>query len=177
MHQSILIVDEHESFASSLAQSLRSVERRVSVASDFQMAEAIARVQRPTVIVTELKVGNAWALAALPGLREASPGSRLAVLTAYPSVAAAVQMVRKGVDAFMVKPVSTPLLLGLLGLNQGGVSPERMDEPAWPSLDRTIWEYLNQVVKMAPSVSEAARRLHLDRRSLRRMLAKPPPAF
>jgi ActR/RegA family two-component response regulator len=46
----------------------------------------------------------------------------------------------------------------------------------WPSLDRTIWEYINQVVVGAGTLSEAARRLGVDRRSLRRMLAKYPPS-
>jgi ActR/RegA family two-component response regulator len=47
---------------------------------------------------------------------------------------------------------------------------------SWPSLDRAIWDYLNQVFLASGSMSEAARRLKVDRRSLRRMLGKQAPA-
>jgi ActR/RegA family two-component response regulator len=38
-----------------------------------------------------------------------------------------------------------------------------------------IWQYINDVYASAGSMSEAARRLGLDRRSLRRMLNRTPP--
>jgi two-component system response regulator RegA len=43
------------------------------------------------------------------------------------------------------------------------------------TLDRAIWEFISQTVESAGTISEASRRLGLDRRSLRRMLSKYAP--
>jgi len=50
------------------------------------------------------------------------------------------------------------------------------DCPTQMTLDRAIWEYINYSVDVAGSIAAAARNLGLDRRSLRRMLAKYAPA-
>jgi ActR/RegA family two-component response regulator len=49
-------------------------------------------------------------------------------------------------------------------------------DPTPMSLDRAIWEYLNQTLVETGSISAAARRLRVDRTSLKRMLRKEPPA-
>jgi two-component system response regulator RegA len=92
-------------------------------------------------------------------------------------VATAVRAVRLGFDAYLAKPIDPRCIAGLLeGCGRPAAPVEPPDTEAWPSLDRTIWELVNQVVAVSGSLSEAARRLGLDRRSLRRMLAKYPPA-
>ena len=68
------------------------------------------------------------------------------------------------------------VVLAELKSGRHGTASESEGSYTWPTLNRTIWEYLNQVYVSAGSMSEAARRLGLHRRSLRRMLAKYPPA-
>jgi two-component system, response regulator RegA len=125
------------------------------------------------VVITEFRIGNESLLQFLPELTRRVPLERFIVVTSYPSVASAVRFTRMGVLAYMAKPVSVTAILEMLRAT--GQDNPREDEDGWPTLDRTIWEYLSQVHNLAGSISEAARRLGLDPRSLRRMLAKYPP--
>jgi ActR/RegA family two-component response regulator len=100
--------------------------------------------------------------------------SRMVIVTAYGSVASAVRAVKLGVGGYLVKPARGADVLHAAGR----AAPTPPDElPAsYLSLDRAIWEVLNEAVEQAGTVSGAARRLGLHARSLRRMLAKYPPA-
>ncbi|HXU61884.1 MAG TPA: two-component system response regulator, partial [Polyangia bacterium] len=100
---------------------------------------------------------------------------RCAVVTAYPSVASAVQFTRMGFAGYLVKPASPEAVLSAVAGTPEPAEAADVSDLEWPSLDRTIWEYLNQVHAWAGSLSAAARHLRIDRRSLRRMLAKYPP--
>ena len=101
--------------------------------------------------------------------------SRLVIVTSYGSVASAVRAVKLGVGGYLVKPAR-----GVQVLRAAGYEVAETDDDEAPvsylSLDRAIWEVLNEAVEQAGTVSGAARRLGLHARSLRRMLAKYPPA-
>src|SRR5262249_11958482 len=73
--------------------------------------------------------------------------------------------------AVLVRPATFGQIVAALDINVAAVPVERRHM----SLDRVIWEFINQAVLEAGSVSEAARRLQLDRTSLKRMLRKVPP--
>ena len=172
---SVLIVDQHDAFLVNLGQSFRSLGVEVCVAKDYAAAKLMAQKLVPQLIVSELKVGTEWAFEHVQKLKILSPGCRTVIATVYPSVATAVRAVKLGFDAYLPKPVWARQILMSLGPGEGGDNRDS-ESCAWPSLDRTIWEYLNEVYVEAGTMSEAARRLRLDRRSLRRMLAKHPPA-
>jgi len=166
----VVILDEQTLFADSLSHSFSQLG--YSVHCEQNLIRAFEGLGNQTeLIVAELKIGGTCVLDHLDELRLASPRARLVIATAQPSIATAIRAVRSGVDAYLAKPVSAALVLQTLASPQ----PATEDTLSWPSLDRTIWEYLNHVVGVAGSLSEAARRLGLDRRSLRRMLAKYPP--
>jgi len=100
----------------------------------------------------------------------------LVVVTSFPSVASAFQLARIGVAGYFAKPVAAATLLQIVR-SRSGEQPFGPDDelPGWQSLNRAVWEYLSQVYVSAGSMAEAARRLRIDRRSLRRMLGKYPP--
>lgn len=138
----------------------------------------------PSHVVSEIRIGGRWLSDFMVESAGAIPRDRFAVVTAYPSVATAVRFTRMGIAAYLAKPVSAESLVDAIAGSTGAQCSEAascaggplFDESlAWPTLDRTIWEYLCEVHAAAGSISEAARRLGLDRRSLRRMLAKHPP--
>jgi two-component system, response regulator RegA len=172
---SVLIVDGEDAFNASLGRSLRQMGFSVYLSGDYRSAMIIAEKERPVLIATELRVGTEWAFDMRDEIKRCSPESHMAIETAFPSVATAVRSVRSGFDSYVSKPVEPRVLLELTGVVAMKETPHRPEVYAWPSLDRTIWEYINQVFVNAGSMSEAARRLRLDRRSLRRMLAKYPP--
>jgi two-component system response regulator RegA len=148
----------------------------LSVAMTFPEALDTVLARRPDFVISELRVAGRSLFDFLDLFSEASPFNRFAVATLYPSVATAVRLIRMGLAAYFIKPVSAAAILAELKSDRHGPAIEGEGSYTWPTLNRTIWEYLNQVYVSAGSMSEAARRLGLHRRSLRRMLAKYPPA-
>lgn len=101
---------------------------------------------------------------------------RLVVVSEHGSVAAAVEVMRRGADEYLSSPAGIgDLLCALDGSRPAGEAEGAARERVAPSLDRAIWEYIHFVLAGAGTVAEAARRLGVDRRSLRRMLSQHPP--
>ena len=165
--RSVLLIDENDAFLSSLGLSFRQLEFEVWIENDLSIASKIAEVRHPDLIVSELGVAGKCVFDIFPQPRSLSPFSRVAIATAYPSTATAIRAIRSGFAGYFGKPVTAPLILHGIG--------EKVELSKWPHLDQTIWEYLNHVFMVSGSMSEAARRLGVDRRSLRRMLARSPP--
>jgi len=126
----------------------------------------------PDLVVAEYRLAGKCVLDLLEAVpRELWP--RLVIVTSYGSVASAVRAIKLGVGGYLVKPASGAHVLRAAGREVA--APE--ETPAsYLSLDRAIWEVLNEAVEQAGTVSGAARRLGLHARSLRRMLAKYPPS-
>jgi two-component system, response regulator RegA len=173
---SVLIVDEHDSFLASIGHSFRKLGYEVWAEEDFETARLVVENDAPDLVVSELRVGRSSVFDLIPHAKQRNPNCRLVVATAYPSVATATRAVRLGVDAYLPKPVTAALIVEVLEQSTMVAHSDSGEDYCWPSLNRTMWEYLNQVFAVAGSMSEAARRLGVDRRSLRRMLAKYPPA-
>jgi two-component system response regulator RegA len=180
----LLILDEEATSADRSARAFAAAGWTVAVAADLPAARDLCKQQPPALVVTELRVKGRWAFDLVEELRGDSPGALFWILTDYPSVATAVRAVRLGFHAYVAKPIQPKEIPHFLeeGLtaqrwtrDAGGLGTAGNDN-TWPSLDRTIWEFINQVFAISGTLSEAARRLRLDRRSLRRMLAKYPPA-
>ena len=97
-----------------------------------------------------------------------------------PTFASAGRAVKLGVGVYLITPARGDLVLRAAGYTAAGDAPDVMalQNAAQPylSLDRAIWEFLTQAVEDAGTLSGAARLLGLHARSLRRMLAKYPPA-
>jgi two-component system response regulator RegA len=176
-----VIVDDNTAYGASMCVALRRLGFEVWFEDNLSSAKVTIEQVRPHAVVTELKIGGVCAWPMITELKASLPECRFAIVTAYPSVATAVQSVRQiGVDVFLGKPVAARLLVQSLfgsvpAVAQAAEHPVAHDED-WPSLGRVVWEYLNAMFECSGSMSEAARRLGLDRRSLRRMLAKHPPA-
>jgi two-component system response regulator RegA len=167
-----VVLDEESSSRRQLCAELAAAGCQVTVAADgADLAAALAGAE-PDLVVAEYRVlGKSVA-----DLLEQVPGalwSRLVIVTAYGSVASAVRAVKLGVGGYLVKPAR-----GSQVLHAAGYQAAPLPDDAAPhlSLDRAIWEVLNAAVEQAGTVSGAARRLGLHARSLRRMLAKYPPA-
>jgi two-component system, response regulator RegA len=171
---SVLIADPCYSLAESLSREFRALGCvQVWYAEHADEACNLATLVRPDLAVLELRFEDHSGLALLREIREISPSTRCVILTAYGSMEAAVRAVRLGATTCLTKPASAREI----------IDDEHADtiETSLPalrhmSLQRATWEYLQRVFEKAPSVSEAARRLGLDRSSLRRMLSRTPPS-
>jgi two-component system response regulator RegA len=173
---SILIVDDDDVFRTRLARAFRDRGYDARVASNH--AEALARAQEdsPEMAVVDLRMPGPSGLELVRDLKAIDPGTLILVLTGYGSIATAIEAVRIGATYYLAKPADVDDILAAFA--RGGAPP--LDPPpsdyAPPSLARAEWEHISRVLSdCGGSISEAARRLGLHRRSLQRKLQKYPP--
>jgi two-component system, response regulator RegA len=168
-----VVLDEDTSSRRQLCGELAAAGSEVAVVVDAVGLAGALTGDEPDLVVAEYRqLGKSVA-----DLLERVPPalwSRLVIVTAYGSVASAVRAVKLGVAGYLVKPARGAQVLHAAGYQAPAPGPG--DDAAYLSLDRAIWEVLNEAVEQAGTVSGAARRLGLHARSLRRMLAKYPPA-
>ena len=92
------------------------------------------------------------------------------VLTGYGSIATAVDAIKKGAVEYLTKPDGVDELLRAF---QGQAEAEADIAGDVAPLDLVEWEHLQRVLlECEGNVSEAARRLHMHRRTSHRKLAR-----
>jgi two-component system response regulator RegA len=171
----VLVIDDDEAFAATLARSL--ARRGATTAVAFTTAQALAAVSsfEPTHAVLDLKLGTENGLVTLRELLQRRPALRVLLLTGYASLATAVEAIKLGATNYLAKPVDAQAVLAaLVGAEPGAASAP--DERG-PSLKRLEWEHIQRVLAECDgNISAAARRLGLHRRTLQRKLLKRPVA-
>ncbi len=123
----------------------------------------------------DLKLGDGNSLSLIDTLLQANSGMKVIVLTAYASIATAVQAVKSGAVNYLTKPAAIDDVVrafdGQVALEQEPVD-ERNDEM---SLRRREWETIQAaLVANNGNVSATARQLKMHRRTLQRKLQKKP---
>jgi len=171
-----VVLDEETSSQRQLCGELVACGWEVTTVHDLAGLRAAIDVRdggrEPDLVVAEYRLAGKSVVDLLDRVPRAL-WARLVIVTAYGSVASAVRAVKLGVGGYLVKPAR-----GAHVLRAAGHDTAVVDEASAPclSLDRAIWEVLNEAIEQVGTVSGAARRLGLHARSLRRMLAKYPPA-
>lgn len=170
---SLLLVDDDEIFVNRLA---RAMERRGFVPRvTISVADALtATRQAPAAYaVVDLRLEDGSGLDVVEALREARPDARIVVLTGYGAIATAVAAVKLGATDYLSKPADANDIVSAL-LQTGEILPPPPENPM--SADRVKWEHIQRVYEQCDrNVSETARRLHMHRRTLQRILAKRSP--
>jgi len=173
---SLLIVDDDEVFRTRLARAFRERGYEVRTAGDHPEAMARAREESPEMAVVDLRMPGSSGLELVRDLVALDPATRVVVLTGYGSIATAIEAVRIGATYYVAKPADVDDILAAFARGAAPpLEPPPSDYPA-PSLARAEWEHISRVLSdCGGSISEAARRLGLHRRSLQRKLQKYPP--
>ena len=135
---------------------------------DVVELRATIDARTPHLLVTNLDVPGGLPLIETARAAKAADLAIVAV-TEIPSLVRVAQAVRRGASTVVARPATLGQILAAAGSDCTSLAPV---SPM--SLDRAIWEFLNQALIEAGSISEAARRLRLDRTSLKRMLRKVP---
>lgn len=171
--QSLLVVDDDERFRDRLSRALakRGYDVR-SVSSGAEAVEAATR-ESPELALVDLRLPGEWGLHIVRRLLLLDPGTRVVVLTAYGSIATAIEAVRLGACSYLQKPASVEEIERAFEGRPGG---EPLEAPAKvPSLAAAEWEHINRVLTECDgNIQRAARLLGLHRRTLQRKLAKFP---
>ncbi|UCD36377.1 MAG: sigma-54-dependent Fis family transcriptional regulator [Nitrospiraceae bacterium] len=112
--ETILIVEDKESMARMLKETLELEGYSVEIAVDG--AEGIRKIKegRAALVLTDLKLPRKDGLAVLKASKEASPLTPVIVMTAHGSVETAVRAMKLGAVDFITKPLDMDYLLLLM---------------------------------------------------------------
>jgi two-component system response regulator RegA len=169
----LLLVDDDEIFLTRLARAMEKRGFSVQQAPSVAEARRMVAERPPAYAVVDLRLEDGNGLDVVDALREARPDVRVVVLTGYGAIATAVAAVKMGATDYLSKPADADEVTRAL-LSQGETLPPPPEMPM--SADRVRWEHIQRVYEQCDrNVSETARRLHMHRRTLQRILAKRGP--
>jgi two-component system response regulator RegA len=168
----LLIVEDDEAFARTLARSFERRGYRVLQAASLLEVQALLKEHCPGFAVVDLKLkGEASGLACVQTLRGAHTDMLIVVLTGFASIATAVEAVKLGACHYLAKPSNTDDIEAAFGLRAGSTEVELTNRSS--SIKTLEWERINEVLAQTEfNLSEAARRLGMHRRTLIRKLEK-----
>jgi two-component system response regulator RegA len=173
---SLLLVDDDEVFRTRLARAFESRGYDVRQSGSKEDALRVARQDSPELAVVDLRMPDGSGLEVVSVLKEIDGTTNVVVLTAYGSIATALEAVRLGATHYLTKPATCDEIIAAFARGSSAPpAPASFDAEAVPSLARVEWEHINRVLTDCQgNVSQAARLLGLHRRSLQRKLAKFP---
>ncbi|MGE0866916.1 MAG: response regulator transcription factor [Kofleriaceae bacterium] len=168
----VLVVDDNDVFLNLFARALGN-ERplRVFTARDSTKAHEIAVRERPELAIIDLRLKNESGLDVIRALKLELPSTFITLCSAYVSSEVTLAAIRAGADDVVYKSASAREVL----LRAEGTDLSISDLET-PSLDLVEWEHITRVVAdCGGNISEAARRLRINRTSVQRRLKRPAP--
>jgi two-component system, response regulator RegA len=171
----LLLVDDDDVFRERLALAMARRGYEVKTAANGVAALEEAERFRPDFGVIDLRMPGENGLQVVEKLRAILPDIGMVVLTGYGSIATAVEAVRLGASDYLTKPADGDQIDRALQKVRSG-SPGSLVPADVPSLGQVEWEHLNRILAECDhNISQTARLLGIDRRSLQRKLRKFPP--
>lgn len=170
---SLLLVDDDEVFVTRLGRAMEKRGFEVRTALSVAEAQRLLIEKTPAYAVIDLRLEDGNGLDVVEALRDRREDARIVVLTGYGAIATAVAAVKMGATDYLAKPADANEVMAAL-LSSGEQLPPPPENPM--SADRVRWEHIQRVFEQCDrNVSETARRLHMHRRTLQRILAKRGP--
>lgn len=173
MTVNILVVDDDIAFGDALSRALAKREFKVSIAHSIEELESLEDVAKHTYAVVDLRIGNDSGLSAIEYLLCQNESMKIVMLTAYASIATAVEAMKLGAVNYLTKPVNVQEIIDKLTTTQSSEDVSLEDTPL--SIKRLEWEHLQKILLQHDgNISAAARALNMHRRTLQRKLQKRP---
>jgi len=172
----VMLVDDDVVFTATLSRALQRKGCTVAVANAPGAALAHLQHQPFDLILLDLNLAGESGLQLLQLILQQQADARVVMLTAYASVATAVEAIKRGAENYLCKPVTATDILHLLQeASSAETAPPINDNPL--SVDRLEWEHLQWVLmENGGNISATARALNMHRRTLQRKLQKRPVA-
>lgn len=168
----LLVLDDDELYRESLVRAFSRRGIETSGAPSLQEALTVSKQLSPDSALVDLKLGDESGLDAVRMLLAQHPELKIVMLTAYGTIATALEAVRLGAANYLTKPVQIEHILSAFT----GSAPSANTLSAIPSAEQVEWDYINRTVQeYGGNVTRAAQALGLHRRSLQRKLKNPPP--
>jgi two-component system response regulator RegA len=181
MNESILIIEDDDTFSATLLRALKRRGYAAQAAKSAPAALVLAQASAPDWVVLDLNLDGASGLTLIPRLRELNAACRIVVLTGYASITTAVDAIKLGAVQYLAKPVDVDTLLRAFSheLQGDDTLPATGTTAAIPSVpmsvDRMEWEHIQRVLREHKgNISSTARALNMHRRTLQRKLLKRP---
>jgi len=169
----LLIVDDSENFCWVMQRTFEQRGYEVRVGHSVSEACEVLEDWLPGFAVVDLRMPGAAGLELIPHVRAANPAVRLVVLTAYASIATAIEAIKLGATHYLIKPVDADAIECAFARANGDASVAPSEQRL--SMDRLAWEHIQQVLaEYHGNISATARALSMHRRTLQRKLGKFP---
>lgn len=173
--KTLLIVEDDERFAETLAAEFRDRDYQVEKAAELAELRGLD-LRRFRYAVVDLRLRRDSGLDVIAELMQQNPDAHVVVLTGYGSIATAVQATKLGAASYLTKPVDIDELERAFHANHHSNNDEVPIPDEFQTLDRHEREYIEFVLaQCGGNISQAARRLGLHRQSLQRKLRKFTP--
>lgn len=153
----IVIIDDHQSFADLLSRALNTVDgmRCLGTASNAAAGVAMAAQLRPNIVIVDIQMPHQDGLLATRRIREVSPDTVIAVVTAHRDPEWVTRAARAGACAFIPKDGSLSEMIEVLQrvrpgqmlvapstFRGGSASSQAEPAPAAPALTQRELEVL-----------------------------------
>lgn len=170
----VLIVDDDQAYRTRLVRAFEDRGFLARGADDVASGVGLAQLSPPDYAVVDLRLPGGSGLLVLDALKRIRPATSVVMLTGYGSIATAVDAVHRGATTLVPKPADLEdLLVAFARGNHPDPRPVLAHEA--PSLARAEWEHIQRVLSdCGGNISQAARVLRIERKSLQRKLAKFP---
>lgn len=168
----LLIVEDDDAFARTLARSFERRGYEVLRASGLAEVKTLLQTHRPAYAVVDLKLaGGDSGLACVQDLQAHDPDMVIVVLTGYASIATAVEAIKLGARHYLAKPANTDDIEAAFSRVEGDTDVELTERTT--SIKTLEWERIHETLADTGfNISETARRLGMHRRTLARKLEK-----
>lgn len=168
----LLIVEDDEAFARTLARSFERRDYTVLHATSLDAMVVLLRQHSPGYAVVDLKLkGEASGLACVQALHAHDPEMLIVVLTGFASIATAVEAIKLGACHYLAKPSNTDDIEAAFDRATGDAEIDLTNRPT--SIKTLEWERIHETLAATGfNISETARRLGMHRRTLARKLEK-----
>jgi DNA-binding NtrC family response regulator len=110
----LLVVDDEPNMCRSLAILLRE-EGRYEVATAASGREALGKLDRIDLVITDLSMPGMDGLELLRKIKETAPETQVVLMTAYSTVQSAVDAMKSGAFEYLLKPFANEELLAVCG--------------------------------------------------------------
>lgn len=171
--RTVLIVDDDHRLREGMAREFRRRSVAPSTAANQAQAADAVRGRPFDLAVLDLLLDDGSGLDVLEEIRRVSPSTRVVVLTGFGSIANAVEAVRLGAHHYLTKPITASEILAAVDGRSKDPAPEVRFGREPPSLAHHEREYISRVLDQCKgNISEAARTLRINRRTLQRKLQK-----
>jgi two-component system response regulator RegA len=173
--RTVLLVDDDETFGARMCRALQVRGFAVTHVTTLAAALRISDADSPELAVVDLRLPDGHGLEIVTHLHAIDETTRIIVLTGYGAIATAVESLRLGATDYLTKPIDADQLVAAFDRDEDSRSGAATRSFTVPSLARVEWEHIQRVLAdCGGNVSEAARLLHMHRRSLQRKISKYP---